>query len=150
MPYSVSWYIENEIIFVRYYGTNTVDELREALLTTKALIESSPRQLVHVINDIGDIEEGVSLKDSLPIVREVGGHPRAGWSITLREKSALMKMGAALGASVFKMRYRAFGTLEEVMAHLKSMDQTINWDKVNPSAVAHLQQAAPQRDRELE
>ena len=140
MPYSVDWYIENEITYTHYSGVTTADELRASLMQVQNLFSSSPRPLVHSIIDVGDVVEAVALKDTLSIMREVGNPPQAGWSITIREKSMLVKMGAALGASIFKLRYRSFGTLDEGVALLKEMDQTISWDKANPSVVAHLTQ----------
>lgn len=140
MPYTVDWYIENEIIYTRYSSVTTTEELRESLVKSKALMDSSPRPLVHSIIDVGDVVEAVALKDSLSVVREVGTHPRAGWSITIREESMLVKMAAAMGSSLFRLRYRSFSTLDEAIALLKEMDQTISWDKATPSVVAQLTQ----------
>lgn len=138
MPYSINWYIENEIIYSNYSGIVTPDELRACLTAVKEMVESSPRPLVHIISDLGDIEQGVPLKESIHIVRDVGGHSRSGWMLSIREKSVLMKMGSAMGSSLFKLRYRAFSTLEEAEVHLKSMDQALSWDKVNKSLVENL------------
>ena len=90
-----------------------------------------------MISDVGDITEGVPLKASIPIVREVGSHPRAGWSITVREKSILLKMGASMGASIFRLRYRSFATLDQAIAHLKFVDDMLSWDKINQSVLEH-------------
>ncbi len=135
MSYSVNWYIEDEIIYTRYSGITTVDELREALIATKDLIESSPRDFVHVINDVGNVIEPVSIKDSMRIVREVGSHPRAGWTLSIGVKSNMVKMGSGLGASIFKLRYRAFDTLDEALTHLRHFDQRISWHKLEITPV---------------
>ncbi|MEZ4671878.1 MAG: hypothetical protein R3E39_28575 [Anaerolineae bacterium] len=138
MPYSINWYIENEVAFTRYWGVVTEEELRDSLLKLKELIDASPRHLVHNISDSGDISEAVPMKQALPIVRDIGGHERAGWSFTIREKSTIVKMASALGASLFKLRYRSFTTFDEAKAYLKEMDQTISWDRANPDVIAHL------------
>jgi hypothetical protein len=135
MPYSVDWYIQDEIIYSRYFGALTPDELRECLILTREFIESSPRESVHTINDVSDVTESVALLDSLPIIREVGSHARVGWSFTLGEKSPLVKMGAAMGASVFKIRYKAFDTLDQVIEHLKFFDQNISWEKADEAVI---------------
>ncbi len=135
MPYSVNWLIENEIIYARYSGATTAQEMRDCLMKTRAMIEGSSRPLVHMISDVGDVTETVPLKESLPIIREIGSPAQAGWSITLREKSIFIKMGAAMGASIFKMRYRTFDTIEEALAHLKLVDQTLSWDKIDQSVL---------------
>lgn len=133
--YSVDWYIENEIIYVHYTDGLTIEGLRESIMATQALIESSPRPLVHIINDVGDVTDPISPKDSLDVIRDVGTHPRAGWTIILRESSFLLKLGIAFGTSVFKMRNRTFNTMEETEAFLKEMDDTLSWDKVNKSVI---------------
>lgn len=130
MPYTVNWYIKDEIIYVRYSGAVTADELHQSLIAANKLIDVSPRDFVHAINDVGDVTEPVSIKDSMRIVREVGNHPRTGWTLTIRTQSNLLKMGSGLGASIFKLRYRAFDTLDQALHHLKQFDQRISWDKV--------------------
>jgi hypothetical protein len=140
MPYTVKWYIPDEIMYVHYTGVTTAEELRECLLQMRSFIESSPRELVHAISDVGDIVEAVPLKDSMKIVRDVGHHPRGGWTISIREKSVLVKMGSALGSSLFKLRFRAFDTLDQAVDYLKFVDESLSWDKVNQSVV-HLTEA---------
>ncbi|MEQ8674799.1 MAG: hypothetical protein RLP44_18245 [Aggregatilineales bacterium] len=131
MPYTIDWYIENEIIYVAYSGVTTAEELEESLYTIKEMIESSPRHLVHVISDVGDVTQSVKPLESLGIVRKVGNSPQSGWMIILREKSALIKFGVALGTTVFKSRNRTFDTLEQAVEFIKGMDTTLNWDAVN-------------------
>lgn len=134
MPYSVNWLIENEIVYVRYSGVMSIEDLRNCLLESMTYMENSPRELVHSINDVGDVDEAVSMK----VIREVGTHPRAGWSFTIREKSKMVKMASGLGASVFKMRYRSYDMLDEALQHLKSFDSAISWDKLDLSVTKHL------------
>jgi len=129
----MTWLIENEIYYVHYSGVVTVEELRACMLESYHYVESSPRELVHIINDIGDVIVTVSMKDSMNVMREVGIHPRTGWSFTIGEKSNIIKMVSGLGASVFKVRYRAFDVLDEALEHLKSFDTTISWDKFEVS-----------------
>jgi hypothetical protein len=131
MPYTIDWLIPNEVIYTHYRGVTTVEELRDCLTEMQHFMDSSPRHLVHAISDVGDIIEAVSLKDSLKVVREVGQHPRAGWTLSIREKSAVVKMGSAIGSSIFQLRFRAFDTLEDAIKHLKVFDETLSWDKLN-------------------
>ena len=135
MPYSMNWYIPDEILYIHYSGVTTIEEMRESLLEMKRLMDSSPRNLIHAISDVGDITQSVPLKDSIKIVREVGQHARAGWTIVIREKSIIIKMQSALATSIFKLRYRTFDTMDQALAHLKVSDAELNWDKADPSVV---------------
>ena len=110
MPYTVQWFIPDEVLYAHYSGVTTPDELRESMAEMQAMIESSPRNLVHTISDVGDIDESVPLVEAMKIIRETGSHPRSGWAISIRERSPLVKMGSALGASIFRLRFRAFAS----------------------------------------
>ena len=135
MPYTIDWYIENEVIYIHYSGEPTPDELRNSLLTTVEMIDGSSHTLVHIIADVGNVTKPISPKDALDVVREVGSHARTGWNIILRERSLLVKLGVAFGTSIFKNRNRTFDTIEEVNAFLAEKDSTLNWDKVKTSII---------------
>ena len=130
MSYTVSWYIPDEILYLHYSGAITAEELRKSLMEMQSFIESSPRALVHSIHDAGDVSEFPSMKNSIEVIRDASTHPRTGWSLSIREKSTLMKLGSTIGASLFKARFRAFDTLEQAITHLKSVDENLSWDKV--------------------
>ncbi len=130
MPYTISWYIKNEIIYAHYSGAPTLAEMRQSLIDCNNLIDSSPRQQVHIFSDVGDVTQPVRPLDSLAIVREVGTRSRHGWTIILREKSFLIRMGVAFGTTVFKTRNRTYASIEEAIKFMKQVDPTLSWDKV--------------------
>jgi hypothetical protein len=138
MPFSTNWLIENEIILMQYQGTITVDELIKSLTTIKGMIDASPRNLVHIITDVGAITQGIPVAESIKIIRSMGTHPRSGWNITLREKSMMVRMGIALGRSLLKVRARTFDTLDEALRHLKQFDDQLTWSNLNDKLVASL------------
>lgn len=135
MPYSIQWYIPNEIIFARYWGAVATAELETAMLEAKDLIETSPRHLVHTILDVGDITESAPLGESLQIVRKTGFHARAGWQISIREKSMLVKMGTAFARSILNVRTKNFDTFDEAAAFLRDVDDTLAWQNADPSVL---------------
>jgi hypothetical protein len=136
MPYSVNWFIENEIIYTTYSGVMTTDELKKSSVTIISLIESSPRSLVHIINDGGNVTQALSPKQGLSIIREVKPHPRAGWNISLHEISMFSKMLFMFSSSILGMRNRSFDTMEEAVAFLKEMDSTLSWDRADYSFIS--------------
>jgi hypothetical protein len=135
MPYSLDWYIENEIIYASFSGVLTATDGRESLLGMIEMTESSPRPLVHIIADTGAVIQAASPKESMTVLREIKPHPRTGWTIMLHEKSILIKMGVMFGASLFKSRYRTFDSLVDARNFLTSMDPTLSWDRVNQTLV---------------
>jgi hypothetical protein len=131
MPYSLDWLIPDEIIYIRYGATLSSEELYECLMTVHEMMDGSTRPIIHVINDVGGVEVAMPYKESMKAVREAGPNARAGWTINIHEKSLLVKMGTAFGSSLFKMRYRAFDTMDEAIAHLKHADETLHWENLN-------------------
>lgn len=135
MSHIIKWYIQDEVIYHYMAGEITADELRESVSQLKQLIDSSPRPLVHIIADQGDLTQAMNFKEALDTLRETGFPQKMGWAILLRENSILFKMGSALALSLFKMRTRSFSTLGEAEEFLKKMDSTINWDNVDKSVL---------------
>ncbi|MCB9460828.1 MAG: hypothetical protein H6670_14345 [Anaerolineaceae bacterium] len=134
MPFQVSWYIENEIIYMSSSGEVAANDVREAILSTKRLMDSSSKPLVHVIVDVGHIVQPMSVKDMIGVLREMGPHERAGWHIMLQEQTRLVTMGTAIATSLFKFRTRSLDTIEEAEAFLKEIDPTLSWEKlISPS-----------------
>lgn len=131
MPYSIDWYIPDEILFVQFSGEVTAEELRGCLKEAAEMIEQSPRVLVHVFTDVGDVTKPVPPMESLGITREVGMPENSGWQIILREKSVILKMGIAIGTSIMKMRTRTFNTIQEAEEFLRQVDNSLNWEKAN-------------------
>ncbi len=129
MPYTIRWYIPHEVLYLHYSGTVSGDDLRNSLQEMIQYIESSPRHLVHTISDVGEVVTPTPMKEAVSIIREVGSHPRSGWAVSIREKSPLVKMGSAMGSSIFGLRFRAFDTLEQAMVHLKYFDERLSWHK---------------------
>lgn len=136
MPYFINWYIKNEIIYAHYSGINTPDELRESLLEMRAYIESSSHSSVHIITDVGDVIQPVSVKDTIKILRDIGTHRRMGWQITLREPSMLMRMAIRFGTVLFTIHSQTFDHIDEAVNFLKTQDDTINWDNINASFIS--------------
>ncbi|MEZ4670887.1 MAG: hypothetical protein R3E39_23535 [Anaerolineae bacterium] len=136
MPFTSAWYIENEIIYMQFSGAVTLDDMRASIIEANRFIESSPRPVVHLLSDVGQVTKALNPKDSLAVARETKPHARAGWNIVLREKSVLIKVGVMVGSSVFKVPTKVCDTLEEAIAVLKKADTTLDWDRANSSVLA--------------
>jgi hypothetical protein len=136
MPQTIDWYIENEIIYVRYSGVVTPDDMRTSLQSSNDMIVRSPRHVVHAITDVGDVTKPLNPKDSLEIIREITPHERAGWTVVLREKSVLIKVGLMFSTSVLKTHTKACDTMADTIAFFKEIDPDLTWDKANSSIIA--------------
>lgn len=137
MPYVIDWHVENHIIYARHWGKATKEDLRSFILDIHRFASQSDKVLVHTISDTSEVTENLTLKDTLEVVREVGAHPRIGWSITIGEKNIIEKFISSVARQLFKIRQRSFDSFEEAVAFLKEMDTTIDWDKANSAMVIH-------------
>ncbi len=135
MPFSIDWYIKNQVIYGHFSGELDANQLMESLIQIRNLTDESSRPLVHIIHDVGDVTKAVSPTETLKVVREFGTHERTGWTLIVREKSFIVKMSVAFGTSVFKNRTRTFDTIADAEEFLKEIDSTINWENANTSVL---------------
>ena len=91
MAYNTTWLIDGEVIFFHYYGLLTCEEFKQSLIDLNTMIDSTTRVFVHVINDVGDVTQSLSLPEIMSVVSEHTSHPRTGWTITTRETSKFVK-----------------------------------------------------------
>lgn len=131
MPYYATWLIEDEVIFYHYYGKITSIELKQSLFDLNKMIDFSTRVFVHVISDVGDVSESLSLAETMSVVNECTPHPRVGWTITMREPSRFIKFISSISRQLLNYRSRSVNTLEEAFNHLEYMDPTLSWEKLN-------------------
>lgn len=125
MPYQNEWYIIHDVILSRYCGVSTLAEVTRAASEMRTLMDLSPKALIHVIIDVGDVTKPLSLKESLQVARDGGTHPKQGWTIFIGVKSGLMRLVTNASASIFKWRVRTFDDLDQAIAFLLDMDLTI-------------------------
>jgi hypothetical protein len=135
MPISTKWLVPDHVIYSQMSDAINLDEMRECFMLLRDMANGSKFPLVHVIMDVGEVTHPVAPKDSLAIVRQIGPQPKVGWNIVLREKSLLMRLGTALGTSIFKARTRNFDSLEEAKNFLRQIDNTIDWTQVDHSVL---------------
>lgn len=131
MPYTVEWFIPNQVIYTRYFGVIEEQELLESLSAMNAMVAGSPHPYVHTIADVGDVVKPVYPQKAMQIAREAGSHERTGWNLIIREQSVLVKLGIAFGAVLVKSKLRAFATQKEAEAFLRDVDGTLNWQGIN-------------------
>lgn len=131
MTYSIDWLIPGQIIYAYFSGVLEENEVRDALMSILDMIKSSDYPYVHIIDDTGDITMPLSPRKMLEISRELINNDRLGWSLIIREKSILVKMGVAFGSSVIKSKVRSFKTFDEAAQFLKEVDGMLDWNQMN-------------------
>ena len=124
MPFEVSWYIENRVIYTRGYGVITLDDLADAsqLITQEYLSQGTP--LIHEIVDLRDMEHIPSNLHKISNVLTYIKHPDYGWTIFVNTNRVMNFIGPML-AKIARIRFRMFDDLDEGLAFLAEQDSSL-------------------------
>ena len=131
MAVKTRWYIQGAVIYVKFWGETTVDDMRQFIQDAYELSDQSDRSLVHVIADSSRVTKGVNIKDVMKTLSNVKPHPKAGWNITIGEKDKLIRFTTDVARQLLRVRTRSFNTIDEAVTFLKDIDPSIDWDKAN-------------------
>ncbi|MEM9950492.1 MAG: hypothetical protein AAF846_02735 [Chloroflexota bacterium] len=133
MPYQVSWLIENQIIYSRFWGASDAEQLRSALTEITAMRHASDRDYTHTITDSTGVTVVLPFQDSIKVIREFEATKDDGWEIVVGTMNPVMKMSITISRSLLRMRAINFRTMSEALAHLKDNDATLYWHKLDRS-----------------
>lgn len=124
MPYEVSWLVEKRIIYFHTSGIATIDDVKAGNKKVMAMLEEGI-PFVHLITDSTDVEKvQLGLNDLASVFRDMPASPKMGWSIYISPKM-LDRFFASVTTQLTKSRHREFTTLEDAIAFLRSVDDTL-------------------------
>lgn len=128
MPYQLSWYQENHIVYAAVSGNFSLAEL-EAYgqeLTTHYLNPAT--NPIHIISDARAM--GAFPTHALSAMRTTEGwlrHPNLGWAILIGQKpNPMLNFLLAVVTKVVKLKYKLAATPEEAFTMLQTMDSTLS------------------------
>ena len=130
MPYNLMWLMENRVLYIRYFGVFTREDLENSLAESTEMrtqanaINGENGPLVHTVSDVLQMEgQEIGVTDAQQQLRAMRNQ-RVGWSVYVSDNRARRFM-AALGHQFAGMRYRAFGNLPVALAFLQEADPTL-------------------------
>ena len=130
MPYKLTWLVENRVLYVRYFGVFTREDLENSLAESVAMrdqanvVNGDDGPLVHTVSDVLRMEgQTVGLTDAQQTLRALRGQ-RAGWSVYVSDNRAQRFM-SAVGHQLAGMRFRSFNNLPAALAFLQEADPTL-------------------------
>lgn len=135
MPADVMWYVENRIVYIRFHGVITPEEITQQQAENRQLIlQGEPP--VHMIVDQTDLESyPVSVKrlrDAFnvnPQIRE-----RLGFVITI-SPSTMTRMLSSIISQISGVNNRQFDDLARAIRFLQQADQTLPELSLSPPAI---------------
>jgi hypothetical protein len=117
----MGWYCEDHVIFLRFVGKITADDLPAMDTFVVRCYESSPQVMVHMIVDVRDVTEHTPLRQTLRL-RSLR-HARRGWMMTvgaLQHPVSRFVVGAI--TSMFKIRHRDADGVDEALDFLQGLN----------------------------
>jgi hypothetical protein len=123
MPVEVSWLIPQRIVYERFSGEVTVEDIRHnSDLVAPMMAEGVP--LIHTIIDVSEItgHPGLNeIRNSTPMETYDG----EGWRILVGANAVARFIGSII-LQIMQRRFRAFQTMEEALQFLEDQDETLD------------------------
>ncbi len=135
VQYSIEWYVEDQVLFVKHWGPTQADDVREQMATMNQRLDSSPAQSIHVIIDLSEVTKALSMKDFPKAFAHFKTHPKYRWTMMVGQKDPLVRFASTVATNLFRAPLRTFDTNAQAVAFLKTMDPEIDWSKANQSVL---------------
>jgi hypothetical protein len=124
MPVEVSWLVENRVVYSRSFGILSVSQVHEAAAQSTQMMDTGTK-FVHLIANATDVEKfSFSLADIARSFRGFPTSPNMGWTLTV-SSNTMHRFFASIVVQMGSSRQRVFNTLEEAIAFLQSVDETL-------------------------
>ena len=126
MPYQVSLYIDQRVIYSRAFGNATIDDIHHLNHEVQTHVREG-QPLVHVICELKDIEKFPTNIAGMRKSLEQMDQERMGWVIVCGAGNALLRFVASLITQfvIPDVRLRMFDTLEQGIDFLREHDETL-------------------------
>jgi hypothetical protein len=127
VPYQLSWYQENRVLFVVFSGNLTLDELEAYGRDLSNQYLNLATRSIHIISDARTLEKFPT--NALYALRATEGwlrHPNMGWAILINKTAnPMLDFLLAVVTKVVKLKYRKAATPEEALSMLRTLDPTL-------------------------
>jgi hypothetical protein len=123
MGYEVSYLVDRRIVFIHLQGKLTMDELRVMTAESRRLSEEGI-PFVHVLSDTRELKVDFKVSDFMELFRGLPPIPTVGWSVHITD-NALQRFFFSLISQLVHNKTRTFATVEEGIAFLQKIDDTL-------------------------
>ncbi|MCA9906520.1 MAG: hypothetical protein KC547_21850 [Anaerolineae bacterium] len=135
MAIQSDWLVPNTVILTRYSGAPTEEEILNNSDETIALIDSSDAPFVHVIVDSAEVTKSPPLSVTVKTAKASPRHQRAGWILTVGGQNALVQFATSIARQLLQVRTQNFDTIDDAIAYLKTVDETIDWSQIRTELI---------------
>jgi hypothetical protein len=134
MPYELSWYVENRILYLRLLGEVTFAELDLVSREANVMIDGGVRP-VHALVDLRGVTEfPTNIKDVYDAIHMNRGD-NLGWTLIITPSRVLRFFGSTI-VQLAQRRINTFVNWEEALAFLATRDDSIKLNDLPPIPLA--------------
>ncbi|MCC6612803.1 MAG: hypothetical protein IT320_04945 [Anaerolineae bacterium] len=129
MPFTSQWYVPEAVIYSRFSGQVSEEDVIRHGVALNELMRTSSRAAVHVLVDSSDVTKPLSFVATIKAARATPQDERIGWVVTVGEQDPMLKFISDATRQLLQLRSRNFRTRDEALDFLKSIDDTIDWSQ---------------------
>jgi hypothetical protein len=133
--FSIEWYVEDQVLFVKHWGATKAEEVRIQMETMNHQLDLSTGQSIHVIIDLSEVTKALSMKDFPKAFAHFKTHPKYRWTMMVGQKDAMVRFASSVATNLFRAPLRTFNTNEQAIEFLRTIDPAIDWSKANQSVL---------------
>jgi hypothetical protein len=127
MPSEQNWYLPEHILYVRFYGHLSVEDIQTEFARSVAFVEASSAKKVHFLHDWQAVE--TFPRDLLAIRRvlkmRVTDPSKIGWVVVYGSQNPVLRFLGDVLFQTFKIQFRVWATQAEALAFLQTVDDTL-------------------------
>ena len=124
MPFTISWYMPDRIIYVELSGTVTAADVQAFIAQMYDMVASS-KLPVHSITDTHRVVKIESIPAVFKTAQAAPMHQNAGWSIMVGSINPFVNFAADFVSSIMHSRYRRFDTMQQALDFVQERDETL-------------------------
>lgn len=141
MSVSVDWLIRGQVIYNRWWGVCTIEEVHESTGQVLEMYHEYPENVIHTIADTTfAYKPDYSLGDLRQLSTSMLKHPQTGWIILIVNNSTFRMMGNLL-LTLTGIRFKLARTYDSAIRELEQVTPTINLSAIDTARIQHLIQA---------
>ena len=127
MTHYHEWLIENKVVYVKFWGDISVEEIGVAFAKSNDLALASATPPVHYLHNWGEVTSFPrKLHELRRLTKNVKGDSRRiGWVVVFGTENMLMRFIADVFFQMFRVRFRMFLKSEDAIDFIKRIDTTV-------------------------
>lgn len=129
--FKVNWYLQNRIILEQYFGLLSLTAISSAQVQVMQMLDEGTPP-VHNIVDFWEVSEAdfnIFEILSFEALQGFTKHPQLGWVIFIGDReNKLTQLIGATTAQIYDFKARWYATLDEAIAFLDDIDDSLLFD----------------------